>query len=297
VQRFSVALGVTWLLSISTFAAIGPGQQAGPPATSSRATADSAARTSNSADTGPAVIFKDGRLSVRARNRSLGGMTDEISTKAGIPIVISEEASSQLISVNFQNLPLDEGLRQILSKQDAFFFYGVDEQGPSSLKVIWVYPKGQGRGITPVPAEKWASTKDLETMLKDKDPKARGRAIETLAERKGAAALEEVLKSLQDSDDGVRTQALFGAVKAGVEIPDGVLSNLVVNDPSPDVRLLALQGLANGPDARVVAEHAIDDTSEPVRVEAQEILRRLDEESKQSEQPSQPPGDEQPPNQ
>jgi hypothetical protein len=224
-------------------------------------------------------------------------LIDQISTQAGVPIVISEEAGSQLVSANFQNLPLDEGLRQLLKKQDAFFFYGVDEQEPSSLKVIWVYPKGQGRGMAPVPPEKWASTKDVEAMLGDKDPKARGRAIETLVERKGEAALEALLKSLQDSNDEVRARALYGAVKAGVQVPDGVLSTLAVNDPSPDVRLLALQGLSTGPDARVAAEHAIDDPSEPVRTQAQEILTRLDEESKQPEQPSQPSADQQQPNQ
>ena len=82
-----------------------------------------------------------------------------------------------------------------------------------------------------------------------------------------------------------------------MQVSDGVLSNLAVNDPSADVRLLALQGLANGPDARVVAERAVDDPNEPVRVQAREILARLDDEAKQSEQPNQPSGDEQEPSQ
>ena len=295
-RRCPVAICLTSLLSIPSFAAGGSGQQGGP-ASSGRETAVTASQTNSPANAGPAVTLKDGRLSVHAHNWSLGSLTDEISAQAGVPIVISEEAGSQLVSITFQNLPLEEGLRQILSKQDAFFFYGVDEQEPSSLKVVWVYPKGQGRGMAPVPPDKWASTKDLEAMAGDKDPRARSRAIDALIERKGAAAVEVVLKALQDSNDEVRAQALYGAVRAGVQLSDGVLSNLLVNDPSPDVRLLALQSLSNGPDARSVAEHAIDDPSEPVRTEAQEILTRLDEESKQSEQPNPPPGDEQQPTQ
>jgi HEAT repeat protein len=148
-----------------------------------------------------------------------------------------------------------------------------------------------------VPAEKWASTKDVEAMFADRDPDVRGRAIETLVERKREAALQAVLKALQDNSDQVRARALYGALKAGVQVSDGVLSNLAVNDPSADVRLLALQGLANGPDARVVAERAVDDPNEPVRVQAREILARLDDEAKQSEQPNQPSGDEQEPSQ
>jgi len=297
VQRLPVTFCLTWLLWISAFAPMGSGQQIGPPSASNRTTTDLATRTSKVADDGPAVTLKDGRLSVRAQNRSLRSLTDEISTKAGVPIVISERVGSQLVSVNFKNLPLDEGLRQILNKQDAFFFYGVDEQEPSSLKVVWVYPKGKGRGIAPVPAEKWASTKDVEAMFADRDPDVRGRAIETLVERKREAALQAVLKALQDNSDQVRARALYGALKAGVQVSDGVLSNLAVNDPSADVRLLALQGLANGPDARVVAERAVDDPNEPVRVQAREILARLDDEAKQAEQPNQPSGDEQEPSQ
>jgi hypothetical protein len=172
---------------------------------------------------GSPVSFKDGRLSVYAQDRSLERLIDEISAKSGIPIVLSD-VGSQLVSANFQNLPLDEGLRQILSKYDAFFFYGADEQHPSSLKAVWVYPKGKARGVEPVPPEKWASTKDIEAMLADKDPEVRGRAIESLVERKGEVALDAVLKCLHDDDAQVRTQALYEAVNASLQVPEEVLT-------------------------------------------------------------------------
>lgn len=286
---------VSCWLAILVFALApgGAGQQSGSPTAGSPITSRLDNQPSKISDQESGVTFKDGRLSVRIEKRPLESLMDEISTKAGVPLVLSEDVGGQVVSLNFQNLPLDEGLRRILKKYDAFFFYGVDEQDASSLKVVWVYPKGQGRGMAPVPAEKWASTKDVEAMLADKDPAVRGRAIETLVQRKGEAALDAVLKSLQDDNDQVRTRALYGAVRAGVQVSEAVLYNLAVNDASPDVRLLALQGLSNGPDARRMAERALDDPSEPVRVQAREILTRLDAEAEanQSEQPTPPSAD------
>jgi len=298
VQRLSMTLCVTWLLSISVFAPIGSGQQSGRPQARSQASPDTT-QASKPSDQRPSITFKDRRLSVRAQKSSLERLTDEISGKAGVPILLSEGVGSQLVSVNFQDLPLDEGLRQILNKYDAFFFYGVDEQEPSSLKVVWVYPRGRGRGIEPVPKEKWASTKDIEAMLADKDPEVRGRAIEALVQRKGEAALDTVVKFLQDDNEQVRTRALYGATKAGVQVSEGLLDNLALNDPSSDVRFLALQALSNSdsPEVRQTAERAVDDPSEPIRNLAREILTRLDESANQSPQPNPSPADPQQANQ
>lgn len=231
------------------------------------------------------VTIKDGRLSVDAQGRSLERLASEISDRSGVPIILDSTVAKHSVTAKFQDLSLDEGLRQILKDYDTFFFYGVDNDRPASLKGVWAYPKGKARGMAPVPPEKWASTKEFEAMLADKDPEVRGKAIETLVEREGQGALDAVLTSLHDDNDQVRTRALYGAVRAGVQVSDDVLNNLALNDPSADVRLLALQSLSNSnsQDARQIAQRALDDSSEPVRVEAREILTRLDEEANQSQ--------------
>jgi hypothetical protein len=58
----------------------------------------------------------------------------------------------------------------------------------------------------------------------------------------------------------------------------------LANDSSPDVRVLALGGLANGPDAREIARQARNDPDPHVRALAGEILGRL----KASKAPSSP---------
>jgi hypothetical protein len=283
------------LVSIAVATPVVAGQQA-QRTVRSPATPNLPAQPVEASSQSSTVTFKEGRLSANIQNRSLESLAEEVSAKAGVDIILCGDVGSQTVSLNFRNLPLDQGLRRILDKYDAFFFYGVEKQEPSSLKSVWVYPMREGRGIAPVPPESWGSTKELEPMLADPDPKVRARAIAALVGRKGEAALDAVLEALRDSDDQVRTEALYGAAKAGVDLPEESLRDLALNDASADVRFLALQSLANSPDAGSVAEMALNDSSEPVRGEAQEILRRLS--GKRSPRPGQTAPDlQQPPNQ
>ncbi len=112
----------------------------------------------------------------------------------------------------------------------------------------------------------------------------RADAIKTVVDREGDRARPAVLKALKDSDPQVRSSALNAALNASVQISDDRLRDLVANDSSPDVRVLALGGLANGPDAREIATQARNDPDPHVRALAGEILGRL----KASEAPSSP---------
>jgi len=225
--------------------------------------------------------FKDGLLSARARNLPLARLADELSQKAGIAVLLLEDVGNESVSANFDDLPVDQGLRRVLKKQDAFFFYGVDEDQSSSLKAIWIYPKGRGRGLAPIPPDKWQSTKEISAMLKDSDPNVRSRAIETLVERKGSGAKEAVLTATHDDNEQVRSGALYAALHSAMELPEGDLSNLALKDNSADVRFLALQALsnANSPDLRAIAEQAANDSNEAVRNAAREALSRLNQQS------------------
>ncbi len=236
------------------------------------------------------VTFKDGRLSINAQNRSLERVVDQITQKAGIAVILGDGLGKQPINLSFQNLPLDEGLRQILKDYDAFFFYGVGKEGPASLSAIWVYPRGRGRGLEPVPPEKWASTAELEKLLADPDPQVRLRAVHTLIDRKGNNAEDMVLGALKDADGQVRAEALYTALRKGVELPADSLINLALGDPSPDVRVLALDAIARGPDARPIAVGALNDPNPHVQDKAREIIEALDSAEGQPEPTQTPQG-------
>ncbi len=231
------------------------------------------------------VVVKDGRLHVHVENRPQDWILEEVSREANVAITRVAGAGPAPVSVQLENVSVDEGLRWILGDQDAFFFYGADEKGRSVLRAVWIYPKGKGRGLEPVPPEAWASTKELERDLDDPDPAIRVRAIEAVIARKRDGARAAVLDALKDPDNRVRTRALYQSLNDDVDLPTEVLSDLAIGDPSPDVRFLALDALAADPDARTVAERASGDASAHVRERAREILRELDAASRTAPPP------------
>lgn len=224
----------------------------------------------------PLITFKDGRLTVQVQNRPLEWVLEEISRRVHVAIVKAAGVGGERISLQIKNLPLDDALRHILVEHDTFFFYGVEKDGPASLRVVWVYPRGKGRGIVPVPPESWASTAELERRLGDPDPAVRAQSLAGLIERRRDQAVEEVLRGLGDWNEQVRTQALYGALNAGVTIPPETLGQMALGDPSANVRFLALEALGGDPNAGAIAQQALNDPNPQVQQKAREIIRRLE---------------------
>ncbi len=203
-RRFSFVAG-TLLLHVLIFAsAPASGQSTAP---SAKASASRSATSSEQA----VVDFKDGRLSVSVTNQPLAQVLSVISQKAMVAITGGGNLGrEQRVTMQFQGLSL-EG----------------------------VYPKGGGNGLEPVPAEEWASTSEYRGKLSASDPTVRADAIKTVVDREGDRARPAVLKALKDSDPQVRSSALNAALNASVQISDDRLRDLVANDSSPDVRVLA----------------------------------------------------------
>lgn len=114
-------------------------------------------------------------------------------------------------------------------------------------------------------------------------------AVEDFARRGDPKAIPAVLDALRDDDWRVRSRAMDAAVNAYVPIPESTLIDSAQSDPSPDVRFLALAGVEARIDpalpqvpaidretARSIGRLALSDSSEPVRLQAQQILDALD---------------------
>jgi len=99
------------------------------------------------------------------------------------------------------------------------------------------------------------------------------------------------VEALKDRNEGVRTEALYQSLSNDVALPAEVLSGLALGDPSPGVRFLALDALAESSEARAVAEKAAGDPDRNVRRRAQEILRDLDAASRPRSPAQLRPGD------
>jgi hypothetical protein len=120
------------------------------------------------------------------------------------------------------------------------------------------------------------------------DFEERIRSIEAAVSRRESGAVSAVLMALEDDDWRLRSRALDAAVNSFIAIPEDVLIDRAQFDPSPEVRFLALSGLAARLDpplpdlvvdpasAGAISRLALNDPSEHVRWQAQQILDALD---------------------
>ncbi len=228
--------------------------------------------------------FADGMLTFHAQNQTLRSALEQIGDKTQIAILLSEQLGDERVSLAFRQERLDEALRQLLKGYDVLFFYGVDKEkkGAASLRAVWVYPATQGPGRDLSMLGSWkAGTKEVDRKEVAPTPGAGAKAIEAPAGREpraGQSANPEVgapRDQRKDQRDEARTQAYYKALISGADLPEQTLIDLVLNNKSTNVRLLALQALPVEPRLRWVAERAQYDSG-PVGEVARNILQKLD---------------------
>jgi HEAT repeat protein len=184
---------------------------------------------------------------------------------------------SRTISSDIRVLPLEEAIRKVLLDYDAFFFYDASA-APARLRTVWVFSKGSASDIRPVRPEQCASSKDIETALRESDPAARSLAYEALLERPDRHSrmlITEALRGIREPDAGVRERLLSMALSRGFELSPEVLADLARADASENIRLMAVDALAQHPSAKQIAEAALTDPSAAVRARAKEVLSEV----------------------
>ncbi|MGH9785248.1 MAG: HEAT repeat domain-containing protein [Terriglobia bacterium] len=245
-----------------------PAAAAGQPA-SARPAPDAPAQA---APQGPPITVTDGRVTVQAQNVSVRWLVNEIARQARIAVQMDPQVSDQKVNVDFQGYPVEAAVHYLLKEYDTFYYFGVYEEPPARLQMVWVYPKGQGSTLEPVPPEQRASTKELKEKFSSEDPAQRAKAIEQLIERLVDEAHDDVVKALRDPDDRVRTTALYKAQEVGVDLPTSVLADLALSDRSSNVRFLALEGISGNRDLQWIVERALSDPNQFIQARAREIL-------------------------
>ena len=224
----------------------------------------------------PVITVQDGMLTCRAKSQTLRTLLEQIGEKAQVRVVLASGLGEEQVSVELQRFPLDEALRQIVKNYDAFFLYGVgvgkENKEAAALRAVWIYPAGGARGLRPVDPDTWGSTREMEQMLLNSDPEIRARAVAEMIKRKGRQSGDVVRDALKDDSNMVRLAAIRTASLSGVEIPQGTLVDLALNDRSELVRFLALDGLPEDPSVQWVAERALQDPNPNVSEKAREIL-------------------------
>jgi hypothetical protein len=220
-------------------------------------------------------VSADGKLTMTAVRTPLAAALKEISTQARLSILIDQSlAKDTITSFQTRAVPVDDGLKALLAGYDVFYLFSSDDETAGSIKTVWVYARGQGRTLEPVPAALWASTQELQRHLEDPNPEVRAETFESLIEREGERGLDTALRGLMDPDADVRARTLSSAIDADIEIPAQTLETIILDGTgqTQSMRVLALQAIEARPEAESVASSVANDPDAMVRELARRIL-------------------------
>jgi hypothetical protein len=241
------------------------------------------------ADAPFALRAENDRLSLDAEDAPLEEVLEEIVKQVGVEIIIHGEIQ-RVVSVEFSDIPLEEGLKRLIRDFDHVFVYAATEGGGVSVQELIIYAgEGVGRyeASTPGPITpqkrrsplklKGTSLESLASALEDEDPEVREEAVDLLADSEDERAvlyLSEVL--LNDEDEDVRESAAMALEDLGDQRAIGALIR-ALRDPEAGVRESAVDALAEIGGEEVVGPlmDTLGDEDEDVRETAADALEEL----------------------
>ncbi|MBI5192047.1 MAG: HEAT repeat domain-containing protein [Nitrospirae bacterium] len=121
-----------------------------------------------------------------------------------------------------------------------------------------------------------ASIPALLNLLKDPNQSVRLAAMDTLSNFGPLIPVDQLVNIAFNHEDPQMRIAVLGM---GIDIPNEAIVEHVLHDPSPQVRLEALQILGGSENIEEVARHALNDPDPSVQDAAREILRGISEEN------------------
>ena len=228
------------------------------------------------------VEFRDGLLTLQARDVPLDDILHAIGANAGFDVVVKGDHSAP-VSRSFSALALEEGLRRLLGGTSFVMFYG--ETGDADRLVLLREGTGVDSGgreilrpevtVVDEPAqaeiEEWISSRltqpdrgvrivavrrltrlepdvavDLAAKVldRDDDPVVRGQAAAMLGKIGGGRAAGLLDETLADWEASVRIQAVRALGALGGELAAHSLGRALFDHPDQEVRLMAIDALA-----------------------------------------------------
>jgi len=211
------------------------------------AQAPSPSRTALANTPTPGVVYAQGRLSVQADKASLRVVANAIARQAGIAVALDPRLVSRSIDGRFSDVPLVDGLLQLLRDYDLVLSFSAAGRSATALAAVWVYPKGLG------PRGALAETAALATM-----------------------------KAAAGEANAVRREVLLHAETPHPVPAEETAPRAAAPPIDPESRVLALGALTRDPalDAvavRATVQIALQDNDPTVREQARYLLEQLDQ--------------------
>ncbi|HXV79563.1 MAG TPA: HEAT repeat domain-containing protein [Candidatus Binatia bacterium] len=247
------------------------------------------------------VTVERGRLTLSVQNALLGEVLEAIGEEAGIAIEIHGDLSKR-ITTSFNDILLEEGLRQLLRGQSFALSYAPSASDAERSRLIAisvlarsrVEPAAKARKVSTVVAQRdklrriraLARQKDAKAVselsalaLSDPSPFVRSRAVSALGRLRNQETLAPLTWALKDQSSSVRIQALQGIKNLKGADAIGDLQAMAANDPDPRVRRQAVRLLSTirSPEVASLLQWAVSDQDAAVSREAKRALRRWEQ--------------------
>jgi len=218
----------------------------------------------------------------------------ELGGKLGAKMFMADGIGEEAITVKFQKLPVEQGLKRILQGQSYLLIRSqapAGGKGAEEMRIVEIRVMGQGAGGAPavlkeVEVEPQGQTAELARLAKQASeaerPEDRVKALKEFAHRAEPSVLGKVLvPALQDQDPRVRKLALQRMTDA-TDPPLEAMAEMVLRDERAALRSSGIDTLVgiHGAAAAPTLEQALSDPSLAVRRAAQqglELIRQLEE--------------------
>lgn len=256
------------------------------------------------------VDFQDGRLSVAAKQIPIVELMQLIGDEAGFEVTAYGDFSSQSVSVSFSELQLGEGVRKLLLNTSAIISYASSDRSDKKPTINKIFLLGTSSAeVSPIrinalepdlgntmrfseiqsgdSGSRIASIDRAEgltdeitlqnlafSLQHDPDPEVRIKAISALEKIGGSTAAEALESGLGDEHPQVRKKVVQTLASIDDERIPLWLGQVLMGDPSPEVRLVAVRSIAQkeGDVARIFLQAATGDSSSVVSEAALSLL-------------------------
>ena len=234
----------------------------------------------------PYVRWAAGVLSVKAHDVKLVELLHELSRQAGFDVVPCP-ACGQRISLQFDRVPLREGLSILLRDQNFLLKWKHGAGAALVPQTLWVLPLADdghparlaapaSQRIERAPADIQSAAAQLRLALSTGTPEDREQAAADMGLRRDPSMVAPLARALADSDAQVRRAAIEALAEIGGADATGALA-VALSDSDPRIREAAVNALGDigGPAAIVLLRRTQYDATGFVRQAATETLDEL----------------------
>lgn len=212
-----------------------------------------------------------GYLSIKVIDISMAALLDAVARRCGLT-VLSYVALEQKLSMEFNQLSLEQGLRRILR----------DRSYMLQAETLWVLPQGEEKyAAQPLATKSHSDASVLQSTLRSGNSEDRELAAMILGMNGQGSAVAPLREALNDSSLEVREAAILSLGEiGGIDAAQALTVALRDNNPRIREQVVDALGSVGGPVALEQLQRALRDDVGFVRQAAQEMLDQLKSKSR-----------------